>query len=368
MMKLPDSENIQKRVHQVGWFFCGMILGLVVFLTQVRPIEAFSIAFPKFPSFPGLLSIPITIPSIKPFPTPRLLRNNPGNPTVTSTPTPSLTLTPSTTPTSTPTLTPTSTPTPSLTSTPTPTPTSTPAPAVNYGVSFQSVNSQYIDVTTGSSLNSLTQHATWEMWIKPGSISDNPGRSILLARWGNGSSRSWQFSLFNIGTDNYIAALFYDPVDPNNLYTQEAFLQYNFTPNTWYHVAWVYDGTGGTNSDRLKLYLNGVLQTIVLNGDPNLKTIVSSLVIPSSESVRIGASALGQYYNGVIDDVKIWNTSRSTQEIFDNYNKELIGSEIGLVGYWKLNEGTGTMANDETSNNNDGTLINSPSWVSGFTP
>src|SRR5262245_34073915 len=37
----------------------------------------------------------------------------------------------------------------------------------------------------------------------------------------------------------------------------------------------------------------------------------------------------------------------------------------GLVGYWSLNEGTGTAAMDSSGNGNTGTLINGPSWVSG---
>ena len=37
------------------------------------------------------------------------------------------------------------------------------------------------------------------------------------------------------------------------------------------------------------------------------------------------------------------------------------GSELGLVGYWNFNEGTGTTVNDLSSNDNDGT-INGASW------
>jgi hypothetical protein len=37
----------------------------------------------------------------------------------------------------------------------------------------------------------------------------------------------------------------------------------------------------------------------------------------------------------------------------------------GLVGHWTLDEGTSTTANDTSGNNNTGTLINNPSWVTG---
>ena len=37
----------------------------------------------------------------------------------------------------------------------------------------------------------------------------------------------------------------------------------------------------------------------------------------------------------------------------------------GLVGWWKLDENTGTTANDSSGNGNTGTLTNGPSWVTG---
>ncbi len=37
----------------------------------------------------------------------------------------------------------------------------------------------------------------------------------------------------------------------------------------------------------------------------------------------------------------------------------------GLVGWWKLDEGSGTSATDSSGNNNIGTLTNGPTWVSG---
>ena len=38
----------------------------------------------------------------------------------------------------------------------------------------------------------------------------------------------------------------------------------------------------------------------------------------------------------------------------------------GLVGYWPLNEGTGTAALDQSGNGNNGTLVNGPGWTAGL--
>ncbi|MFA5099182.1 MAG: LamG-like jellyroll fold domain-containing protein [Candidatus Paceibacterota bacterium] len=39
--------------------------------------------------------------------------------------------------------------------------------------------------------------------------------------------------------------------------------------------------------------------------------------------------------------------------------------DTSLVGYWKFDEGTGTTAYDASGHNNNGTLVNSPTWVIG---
>ena len=49
-------------------------------------------------------------------------------------------------------------------------------------------------------------------------------------------------------------------------------------------------------------------------------------------------------------------------------NAGIIGkppTNLGLVGYWSMNEGTGTMAGDGSGNGNRGTLTNGPTWVDG---
>jgi hypothetical protein len=42
-----------------------------------------------------------------------------------------------------------------------------------------------------------------------------------------------------------------------------------------------------------------------------------------------------------------------------------LGYELGPVGYWKFDEGSGTTATDSSGNGNTGTLLNGPQWVEG---
>lgn len=66
-------------------------------------------------------------------------------------------------------------------------------------------------------------------------------------------------------------------------------------------------------------------------------------------------------YNGSISEVRMWNTLLSDQEIADYACDTLDSGHLSysnLVGYWKLNEGSGTIVEDDSSNANHGTINN----------
>ena len=66
----------------------------------------------------------------------------------------------------------------------------------------------------------------------------------------------------------------------------------------------------------------------------------------------------GDSFDGLMDDVRVWNVARTAEEIADNMHKELTGTEPGLVGYWRLN---GDFA-DASGNGNDLTPVNGPGF------
>ena len=80
----------------------------------------------------------------------------------------------------------------------------------------------------------------------------------------------------------------------------------------------------------VSLYIDGVLDATVL--------IPSS--INSTHDLWIGNDYQGGNvaFEGVIKEVRFWNKGRTASEILANKDFQLIGTETGLVGYWKLNE------------------------------
>jgi hypothetical protein len=67
------------------------------------------------------------------------------------------------------------------------------------------------------------------------------------------------------------------------------------------------------------------------------------------------------YLFGKLDDLAIWNTTLTQEQIQSNMTTPPTGDEDGLIGYWNFDEGTGSTVTDQTSNGNDG-AITGPSW------
>ena len=122
--------------------------------------------------------------------------------------------------------------------------------------------------------------------------------------------------------------------------------------NQWYHVAAVKEG--GSR----RLYLNGVEQS--LSG--------SALNVSANNNpIRIGSDYGSRYFDGRIDEVRIWNIAREQADIAADMNSTLSGNENGLVAYYHFNEGEGNTLYDQTGNGHDGLLVGDPSWSDGYT-
>jgi hypothetical protein len=130
---------------------------------------------------------------------------------------------------------------------------------------------------------------------------------------------------------------------------------------TWTHIAVSYN----TATDTWKLYINGALdKTLALGGNytPQFLSDINACIgstLNTSTSIRQG------FFNGRIDEVRIWNTVRTDAEIAANYNSELT-TGTGLIGRWGFNEGYGDLAINSISGGTNGDLLNSPLWISGF--
>ncbi|MEH1884574.1 MULTISPECIES: LamG-like jellyroll fold domain-containing protein [unclassified Nostoc] len=119
----------------------------------------------------------------------------------------------------------------------------------------------------------------------------------------------------------------------------------------WSHWAFTKNATTGT----MKIYFNGELWH---------QETGKTIPIPPTAKARLGSSFHSNCFPGNLAEVQLWNRDRTQAEIQQDMPRRLRGDEPGLVGYWPLNEGSGAIAHDKTSNANHGTIHGSANWVS----
>ena len=130
------------------------------------------------------------------------------------------------------------------------------------------------------------------------------------------------------------------------------------SPGTWYHVAAVFDGTQSGNANRLKVYIDGVQQTLSF----------SAIDLPANTSTTNTAPFMAGgepgccYLNGTIDEVRVWDTVLSAATI-GAWKDKLLGSchpnIAHLVVYWPLDDNTNpSTATAELGTAYSGTITN----------
>ena len=122
----------------------------------------------------------------------------------------------------------------------------------------------------------------------------------------------------------------------------------------WHHGAVTHDG-----ENQQTVYVDGEL---VGNWDRVLNSIATTCTIGSCLDQG------QQFFNGAIDEARIWDVERTEDEIRDNINISLKGDEPHLVSYWKLDEGEGKIAHDSAVAGNDGEINNDPEWIESDAP
>ena len=146
----------------------------------------------------------------------------------------------------------------------------------------------------------------------------------------------------------------YGLVDNSLLFTTYWIQDYTATaqliPGTWYHLAVVFDV-----SNTAYFYLNGELVQTVEGELP------ATLAIGNLEIGR-KAEARDEYFHGQLAEIRIWSKARTAAAIQAGKSYRLVGDEPNLVGYWPLNEGSGTMVYDKSSHANHGIIHGDAVW------
>ena len=124
----------------------------------------------------------------------------------------------------------------------------------------------------------------------------------------------------------------------------------------WHHVV------GKRNGDYLSSYKDGVGSTWYRPGASDNVNNDYPLVIGDS------SWGTGGNFDGMIEELRVWNRSLSNEEIQEMMFKELDGTETNLQAYYQFNETSGDVLPDSTANNNDGDVGGNPGWTASYAP
>ncbi|MHC4498685.1 MAG: LamG-like jellyroll fold domain-containing protein [Planctomycetota bacterium] len=171
----------------------------------------------------------------------------------------------------------------------------------DYALDFDG-DGDYVEVSPHSSLN--VQHITMSAWVKvrgtgPGTNNfvlnrkmTNPGTYGLLVK---AADNIWKAQVIREGSESYPHV-----ISSNNPATSE-----------WTHVCATYDG------DNFMLYIDGVLQDDIIDAD-------GSIDMDNPNVLTIGAHPTPtSYFDGSIDDVRIYDRALSGEEIQQVYQSGL---------------------------------------------
>jgi len=163
----------------------------------------------------------------------------------------------------------------------------------------------YVDVSDNASLDLGDDDFSIELWVKHGEVTDHSGYVVK-----GGSTRSESVD----GEPTYCvrhyqsSPVFFIEDGVNDVSIHASTLTED---NSWHHIVGVREG------DYIKIYVDGKLE-----GQSDASIVGST---DNEYPLVIGrqASNAGQYLNGIIDEVRIWNRALSPEEINASYNAGL---------------------------------------------
>ena len=117
------------------------------------------------------------------------------------------------------------------------------------------------------------------------------------------------------------------------------FFDLPFDDLNWHYYTLVF---GDTSS--ISLYIDGILNDLSF-------TIAGFDGFKSTDHIYIGNLELDKF-KGAVDEISIWSTALSSEEIKFNSNKYLISNNADLLGYYHCDEGVGSNIYDSSNNNN----------------
>ena len=223
---------------------------------------------------------------------------------------------------------------------------------IDQSIRFNDNDSAYMSRTPGSAGDRRTW--TWSGWVKRGDLSTYSAGRIFLQHGDSGSGLQEVIRIDSAATNQYL--MYYS--DPDSGYVRTTYSVND--PSAWYHFIFVKDTTHAVNSERFRIYINGIRQTSLQNStypSQNSQGYINNTVLH-----RIGADQNGSSsnYDGYLAEVHFLDSYAYGPEFFGEFKqntdiwipKEYTGS-YGTNGFYLKGESSGALGNDSSGNDND---------------
>lgn len=195
---------------------------------------------------------------------------------------------------------------------------------------------------------------TISVWVRPNTNTADHG---ILGKV------NWEYSLLQ--NDNTFKFNYYNTVGAGVIDLDSNTL---ITVGKWYHIEITSDGTTAT------MYVNGKVEDTDTNITGTYQDRAEDTIVGRAYTNH-GSGAGASYFQGFIDEPKIYDYARSAEQAKLDYNVQgasVLGVQAGenldngLIGYWKMDENTGTTTvADSSGNNNTGTSASSANVTTG---
>tara|TARA_E500000318_G_scaffold96981_1_gene97577 strand:- start:24 stop:1469 length:1446 start_codon:yes stop_codon:yes gene_type:complete len=156
---------------------------------------------------------------------------------------------------------------------------------INNSLRFTDGDSAYLNRLPSSAGNQQTW--TWSSWIKFGNLDNDTSADVIFSAYTGSGYNIIRFE------DKQLDYLDYDGTDVKSVSTNRLFRDIS----AWYHIVVAIDMTQSTDSNRVKIYVNGVQETSFATATyqpQNQNTLVNSAV-----NHYVGRES-GNYYDGYI--------------------------------------------------------------------
>ena len=212
----------------------------------------------------------------------------------------------------------------------------------NYSLDFDG-SSDYVEITDGSTVIANTEQMTLSGWVYPrGPNADS--YTQFDGFFGFRNNEDADFYLIQLGDYKVECRLRVSDGGEFTIVTAEN----SIISETWHHLALTYDGSN------IILYIDGIEA-----GSTGAFGQIINQFVPFNIG-RLIWQTTNFDLDGQVDEVSLWNLALTEQQVQDYMYADLTEEE-GLVGYWKLNEGAGSIAYDSSGEGNNG-MIYGATW------